>query len=223
MGVEVPVISICIPWRSDHGWRETLFEWVLPAWHDTGFEICVGVDDDGGPINVSRALNRARAQATGDVLVVAAADHIPVPEAALSASRIAAVHGWSPVFAATAGITRDATEKVIAGEPVNIAASITGQVPFCTALLAVRRDVWDAVGGWDERFHGWGCEDTAFRLTLETLYPDPPWPEPLRTIALWHEAADKGRFDANAALLGEYIACEGNPDALRSMLLRRSG
>lgn len=215
-------MSVCIPWRSDHGWRETLFDWVRPAWESTGFHVCVGVDDDGGPINVSRALNRARTQSIADVLVIASADHIPHAEAVREAADAARIHGWASVFTATAGITREATEAIISGRRINVDQAITGEVPFCTALLAVRADVWDGIGGWDERFHGWGCEDTAFRLVLETLYPSPPQLTPRRTIALWHEAASRERFDANAALLGEYLVCENSPEAMRALIARRS-
>jgi hypothetical protein len=216
------VTTICIPWRTDHGWRQTLFDWVLPIWQRTPFEISVGVDDDGGPMNVSRALNRARAQSSGDVLTVASADHIPHPEAMRAASSKALVHGWAPVFAATAALSRDATFALLAGENIDVDQSIVAEVPFCTAGLAVRTDVWDEIGGWDERFFGWGCEDTAFRVALSTLYPDPPPPAPNRSVGLWHEPASRDRFDANSALLGEYIACEGNPSAMRALIKERS-
>lgn len=212
-------ITVCIPWRTDHGWREQLFDWVLRRWQASGLEVCVGVDDDGGPINVSRALNRARAQATGDVLVVAAADHVPDPEAATVAAGAAMLHGWAPLFTSTAGITRAATTDLIADVPIDVPRSITAQAEVCTALLAVRADVWDGIGGWDEAFHGWGCEDVAFRAVLETLYPDPPV-LPRRSIALWHEAAPRDRFDANCVLLAPYIAAAGDPDAMRRVVSR---
>lgn len=214
-------IGICIPWRTDHGWREKLFDWVLPKWQETGFQVCVGVPDEDGPINVSQALNRARAQCDADVLVIASADHIPDPIAVTNANLIAREHGWAPLFTATAGITKAATSTLLRGDGIRVEDYITGEAPFCTALLAVRADVWDEIDGWDERFCGWGCEDTAFRLVLDTLYPDPPAGSPRRTIALWHEAASRDRFEANATLLGEYIGCGNDPDAIRALIQRR--
>ena len=214
-------MDICIPWRTDHAWREHIFNWVLPAWRATGLDVRVGHDDGTGPINVSKALNRARAQSSSSVLVVASADHVPDVQAVVEASAAAMTHGWAPLFTATAGITLDATRDIINGTDVDVTQHITGEAPFCTALLAVRADVWDGVGGWDERFHGWGCEDTAFRMVLETLYPNPPALTPRRTIALWHEAADKSRFDANVLLLNDYIACENRPEKMREMLRTR--
>lgn len=214
-------IGICIPWRTDHGERERLFDWVLPQWQISEYEINVGDANPDGPINVSLALNRARAKSSADVLVIAAADHIPDGIAVEHAARNAMKHGWAPVFSATAGITRSATEKLLRGRPIDVNEHITGEVPFCTALLAIRADVWDEIDGWDERFHGWGCEDTAFRLVLDVLYPDPPPPLPHRTIALWHTAAARDRFEANAALLGEYIGCGNDPDAIRALIQRR--
>ncbi len=216
-------IGICVPWRTDNGWREKLFDWVLPAWQATGYEVSVGGSADDGPINVSRALNRARAALDTDVLVIASADHIPDPSAVEAAAVAALDHGWAPLFAETAGITRSATVTVIKGHPIDLNQHITGSAPFCTALLAVRADVWDDIDGWDERFCGWGCEDTAFRLVLDTLYPNPPEMPPKRTIALWHEAASRDRFDANVALLAEYIGCGASPDAMRALIARRYG
>jgi hypothetical protein len=215
-------MDICIPWRSDNGWRAQVFDWVLPAWQRTGLDVRVGHDDGTGPINVSKALNHARSQSSSAVLVIASADHIPDVHAVIEASAAAMDHGWAPLFTATAGISLDATRDVINGLDVDVTQHITGEAPFCTALLAVRADVWDEIGGWDERFHGWGCEDTAFRIVLETLYPDPPELTPRRSIALWHEAADRSRFDANVLLLNEYIACQNQPDTLREMLRTRA-
>lgn len=211
-------VSVVIPWRTDHGWRERLFTWVHRQWQATGLEVCVGVDDDGGPINVSRALNRARAQATGDVLVVASADHVPDPDAAQAAAQVLTDAWWVPVFTSTAGISRQATLDLIEDRPVDVNRHITAQAEVCTALLAVRADAWDTVGGYDERFHGWGCEDVAFRAVLETLHPDPPVLPRRRTVALWHEAASRDRFEANCELLAPYVAAAGDPAAMRAVL-----
>lgn len=217
-------LAICIPWRTDHEWRETVFDFIHARWQETGYEICVGTDrpeDLDKPLNVSRLLNNARAQTNADVLVVASADHLPNPAAVARAAAAASGHGWAPVFTATAGISKRATLALLSGRVLDPVRYITGEAPFCTALLAVRADVWDEIDGWDERFYGWGCEDTAFRLVLDTLYPHPPELPPERTFALWHAAASRDRFDANVALLGEYIGCGDDKDAIRDLIRRR--
>ncbi len=218
-------LDICIPWRTDFGWRETLFDYVLARWQATGYHVCVGSEPDpdlSAPINVSRLLNLARAQSSADVLVVASADHIPDPLAVSRAATAAMTHGWAPVFTATAGVGQKATRALLSGRAIDPNRYVTSEAPFCTALLAVRADVWDEIGGWDERFNGWGCEDTAFRLVLDVLYPGPPALPPARTLALWHEAASRDKFDANVALLGEYLGCGEDPDAIRTLIQRRT-
>lgn len=210
---------VVIPWRTDHGWREQLFRWVLAAWEATGLPISIGTPDDG-PFNASQALNRARASTDAHWLIVASADHVPD----LAAVHAAIAHDapWAPIFGATAGIGRATTELLIAGRLTadRVASQTTSHAPFCTALLAVRSDVWDDAGGWDESFVGWGCEDTAFRMVLDTLHPDPPEADAC-TIALWHEAAPRDHFEANAARLGPYIAAAGDPDAMRTLVRTR--
>ena len=39
----------------------------------------------------------------------------------------------------------------------------------CSSAVVVTRKTWDAVGGFDERFVGWGWEDVAFRCAVETV------------------------------------------------------
>lgn len=219
-------LAVLIPWRGGDPWRERLYDWVVSEWLKTDLDVFVGNPTDMvGPFSCSSALNNARRRAPRyDYYVVAAADHIPSPVAIADAGRSGDVP-WAPLFGSTAGLSRDTTEALITGLtgpqriPKRFPEGETGFAPFCTALMVVRADVWDEVGGYDERFVGWGCEDTAFRLALETLYPTTEQPAPTATTyALWHEAASREHFGANAALVGEYMTASSSPEAMRDYL-----
>ena len=80
---------------------------------------------------------------------------------------------------------------------------------LCGGWFAIRRDAFAALGGFDERFVGWGGEDDAMTIKVERtrlatceLDPGPAW-------HLWHprEDGDEGRpreLRANLALLDDY-------------------
>lgn len=215
--------AVIVPRRRDHGWRDTLWQWCEQRWVDLGYTVVTGHDEGPHPFNAAAAFNRAARTATqaahADVLILMGADHIPDAQAADQGVQAAHRHGWAPLFAATHGVTQADTRRVLAGRLPPHRVKPAQTAPFCTALLAVRADVWAEIGGMDERFNGWGCEDVALRMVLETLYPDPP-PPTLGVFALWHEAAPRDHFDTNAALLGEYIAAGGNPTAMRELIKR---
>lgn len=218
-------IFVLIPFRTDNGHRARLWEWVRARWADIDVPVIVGTDDGVGPFNVAQALNRAAAEALemGALgFVVLGADAIPDADAIADAEELLNRWPWAPLFSETAELSAVATEHVLAGGLEHaIERDITDLFGYCTAALAVRADVWADIGGYDERFAGWGCEDTAHRFALQTLHPIPP--EAGRTgrvYVLWHPKAPRDRFDANRALLDEYIAAYelDGPDGLRRYL-----
>lgn len=86
-------------------------------------------------------------------------------------------------------------------------------------VFAIHRELWEAVGGFDPRFEGWGGEDVAFfhtvaqlgsvkRLTGDLYHLDHP------------EAIDYPGLDANYALAERYRAAT-SPAAIRELLAER--
>lgn len=80
-----------------------------------------------------------------------------------------------------------------------------------SGVVVVHRATWEALGGYDERFSGWGFEDTAFLWMAEDIGPGwgrlagPLW-------HLWHppttawRSADKALFERYKAARGDYLA-----------------
>ena len=203
------MLSVLIPFRATFGsQRERILHRILQLWAQVpGVQLCLGTDGGDGDelFSVARAFNAARSSAAGDRLLLVGADHVPPDEQTLA--RILAdleVRPWIGVFAKTWQLTEGATEQVLAGaEPSTVAGQHT-LIPSCEGIVALRADAWDAVGGMDARFVGYGPEDRAFRVALETAFPDGIGAGSGHVISLWHEPAPRDRVRANQAIYREY-------------------
>jgi hypothetical protein len=212
-------VSVLIPFRGDDGHRDKLWSYVRNLWEQLPVELVVGSDPGDQPFNVARAFNDAASRATGDLFVLFGADQLPdIDRIAWALNQAEDGAFWCPLFAAT-GAYREHDTRLIVENGANPANYDFAQwAPFCTGILAVTRDGWVEINGMDERFFGWGCEDTAVRMALEVILG--PAPEPTGTLAcLWHPAAPRDRFEANAAMIGAYeTAAAAGTHAMRALV-----
>lgn len=185
-------VVLLVPWRTDDGPRAAVWavcrrrwEALFPDW-----PIYEGVSPDG-PFQRAAAINHAARQAgSWDVAVIIDADVMLPPENVREAVRIATTTGkvtWA--HRRWRELTEAATLRLIGkrsdlyapgilgsggvegsdlmaddghGKPLlDLYVSSTTPLSF-SCCIAIRRDAWDTVGGFDERFVGWGHEDTAF-------------------------------------------------------------
>jgi hypothetical protein len=155
--------------------------------------------------------------AANGVVVVCDADTIPEPE---------------PLHGAIAAAQRDGKlhlpyTRYRALSPAGTTAAFNGsRLIDCPAefegnasqggILVVEAEAWQNIGGMDERFTGWGFEDTAFYAAAHTL---------LGTVVrhegaihhLWHRTdydAWSPRYAANKARCRTYEAAYGDPEAM---------
>lgn len=202
--------SILVPFRGDGAQRDRLWAHCKNLWEHLPYELCVGTDSGEGPFNIAQAFNDAKSKATGDKLILYGADHLPDPDRIEWAIAQLDTHAWCALYAATAGYGQSSTNAILAGSlPDHLPLGVSA--PFCTAIIGVRADKWIP---YDERFIGWGGDDVAWRLALNSLYGDTP--EPTGTLrCLYHEAASREHTDHNYALIGEYqVADASNTMAL---------
>lgn len=173
-------VVFLVPRREDHGHRDRLWaacrarwEALFPEW-----PIVEGHHDDG-PWNRAAALNEAaRLAGDWDVAVVIDADVMLEPWQAREAVGRAARTGkavWG--HRRWRDLTQEATERLLdlpgqllAPDLGWLGPDVRKETPLSwSCCIAVPRAAWERVGGFDERFRGWGGEDRAFAEALVAL------------------------------------------------------
>ena len=124
-------------------------------------------------------------------------------------------------------LSRPATERLLSTRPSERLRIAPGEAIVSLAHLwglgfVMRREAFEAVGEWDERFIGWGEEDPALTCAVETLVGPVAR---LRHIAyhLWHPKAPEHShksptFLANKVLCDRYKAALGDKDAMERIV-----
>lgn len=219
-------VAVLIPNRSDGGRRDQLLAWTTARLADLhpGFAIHVGSHDDG-PFNRSAALNAAASQATdADILVLADGDSF-VGADQLDAAVAAAAEHQQVTFAYDryCYLSKAMSDQVMAG----FVGDWTPGVEFtmqgtCSSMVVVPAALWWEIGGADEGFVGWGGEDVALSLALQTFGGGLQ-----RTTGdvwhLWHPPAPHVADDLWPDRVDRYAKAAYDRDAMTALLdeLRR--
>lgn len=225
MGV-VKVVTL-VPRRAGDPHRDRLWEFCRSWWQadHPDWPIVEG-HHDTGPFNRSAALNQA-ARGDWDVAVVIDADIIANPTAAATAVDIA--HGTGRLVIShhdRVMLNRRGTDQVLDGYrgPWRVKAMVeTVYTDSVSCCLAIPRQAWDAVGGFDERFAGWGYEDSAFHIAVETLTGSTAVRLASELFHLWHATSSEASKAsptcvANRSRLERYQAAAGDPTTVRALL-----
>jgi hypothetical protein len=217
---------VLVPRRADGGRRDATWAWIRGRWEreHPDWEIFEGHHDDG-LFNRSTAINRAASAAGAwDVAVIADADSF-VGQDQIDMAVAKAVETGAMVIAYEryCYVRRLMSDRIMAGW----AGSWWDGVEFtltntCSNMNVVTRKLWNAVGGFDEGFVGWGWEDCAFAVCCGAFggrvrVPGELW-------HLWHEPSRENNKDApewQAGLdrLNRYAACEEDPKKVREVLI----
>ena len=254
-------ISLLIPFQSTDRQRRENVEWLKKYWHAQlpGAEIIIGQDrvslaDPQIPFSKSAAVNDAARRANGDIFVIVDGDGYVDAEAVLNCInniRRAKREGkrlWYIPYRQFYRLTKDAARRVLDSSPKqpyrfpmppapeDVQETSGAQLGhwYGAMIQILSREAFWEVGGWDERFRGWGGEDHAAMRATDTLY----WPHktmPVQVLHLWHpmltvdSQADwviwKDRVwknhqtkGANDALSGRYYWAHGKPEQMRKLV-----
>lgn len=115
------------------------------------------------PFSVARALNDAAKHAHGDHFLLFGADHVPDIKAVQWATHALRGYAFARIYDRVAYATEAATRVILSNICYPLDAADWHEVSApCPGVLAVRREAFENAGGLDERYEGWGYEDTAF-------------------------------------------------------------
>lgn len=208
--------------------RDRNWEFNRSRWESWGYSIVEGHHDDDGPYSPSVAKNRAATLAGDwDVAVfvdadpfAATRDQVEVAiQRATSRRQLAFAHDHLTL------LTEDDSDHVrehgtLPGHDLGVRHPNT-----FSSVLAVPRSLWEAVGGFDERFVGWGWEDLAFWAACSAIGGG------FHRVQgdiyhLWHprswEANEGGPHHPANQVLGErYLAAKTNARATQAIIAER--
>lgn len=241
------------------GARADNWRWLKKHWkhHLPGAEIIIGEDREAAynstPFSKSVAVNNAYRKANGDVIVIIDADVYIEPDSIVYCAkeiRSAIKRGkrlWFMPYRKLFRLTKEVSNRILRSDPKNpfkpslLPTHYTNHESFkgtpvsrighwYGAMIQIMpREAFDEVGGWDTRFKGWGGEDHAAMVAMDTLYY-PHKTLPSGILHLWHpvkiatdDPSGKRRLWANQetsnnALSGRYFWSRGFPRRMRRLV-----
>lgn len=202
---------VSIPYMSDHGHRDQLFTHLQNNyWNSLGFELSIGVDDTQ-PFNRSKAINQSL-NTKWDYAIIADADTWVPAEQLHEALKAAESNALVAAFNAVVELNRQCTMEILRGQTTfegsfGAERVRTKELETQSSMLVISRKLWDQVGGMDQRFRNWGCEDNAFWHACH-LWGGKPHRVRGNAYHLWHPPAP-GKFRGsdyrkNLGLLRKY-------------------
>lgn len=222
-------ISVLIPFRGNGDvLRDENFGHVWTQWLQflgEGAEIIIGDSPASAPFNLTTARNNAAKRSKGDVLIFADADTLFQPHCVSEALGMIMrgerewVVPYDHYYNATAPWSASWKARP---HPLTHPPAFEHDLPSVSGVLAVSRKAYDEVGGFDERFIGWGWEDLAFTCALGSLFGNLTR-VPGFVVHLYHHRSVAENFGqpnepANHALYNRYCEVEHDQEAMRALI-----
>jgi hypothetical protein len=220
---------VAIPWRPAPD-RLAAYRRIRHFWANAGYPVVTADSDPSLPFNRSQARNNAVLTAEAEVVVVADADTLCEPR--VVAEAVAGVGGevvyphdqycpvaadlteasWGDLLAAPRAfyLRDDGWEGDWQGE----------WTIWPGGIIVARSETYWRLGGFDERFTGWGGEDNAFILAATTLTGISRLPGV--AVAFDHSVEGVPRRVpaalSSGQLEGVYVRAGGNPDTMQRLV-----
>lgn len=217
-------ISILIPFTSKDESRMQVHQWIIEFYQTMlpGAEICIGHSDGTPVFSKSKAVNNAALQATRDIFVIADSDIIFEPTLIPQSVKLLQDHPWVIPYQRVFNLDQESTNRLFQMEPTwpipfEFSGSYRHQMGWGGVNIVPRKH-FESVGGFDERFQGWGGEDDAFAFSLQYVCGE------VRRINasifhLWHAPAQLINYGSNLNYLKLYLA--GRESILQQIEIRK--
>jgi predicted glycosyltransferase involved in capsule biosynthesis len=163
---------ILIPFRPAEPERERNLGIVLKWWTSTGFSIFVGDDKREKSFQRTHARNAvAREAGDWDVAIFCDADVLlaSVQQAEAAMMRCYRTGAYTVCYSSLRYLNELGTKYLLKGGSAANADYEESVGLTWECCFAVRRDIWDQVGGFDERFRGYGGQVAAFFYAAATF------------------------------------------------------
>jgi hypothetical protein len=247
-------ISLLVPFSTLDPQRQMTWDWLkdyYTVWLP-GAEIIVG-ENHQVPFCKTKAFNEAYWHSTGDIIVLLDADCYIDPDILLSCAaeiRAARKSGnklWYIPYREFYRLNEEASNRVLESWPTHpltfpkppppdvlVTTNGASSAHWWGALIQMMpSEAFEAVGGMDERFSGWGGEDVAFMRAVDTLYAKhKTWND--QVLHLWHTSTinphdshlrmwdgQKVSQRKNDELVGRYYAAFGDRTRMRRLTSER--
>jgi hypothetical protein len=215
---------ILVPFRTDAAKRARNWKHARKQWEKLGLPIFEG-NTIGGFQRAEARNNAARAAGDWNVALYADADIILGDLAQALAALLSAekTGQYTVAYSKLSYLSERGTQQVVSGlDPLRAHKRDNPVGLTWECCFAVRRDIFDHVGGFDERFQGWGGQVAAFFYAYATfggrerVFGD--------AYHLDHPLVDRTKdphFKTNCALAGRYNAAVDDKAAMTEILKER--
>jgi hypothetical protein len=242
-----PEVSVVVPYCDAGENRERLWRWLEPYWmHRLDYAEFILQPGPSKDFSKTEVLNEGIERANGQIIIAMDADTLMNVEQIKQGIRIAASGGWAMPYGHMYRLNMGDTDKILGCDPwafdptkqidPMLAREQVRAVHFGAMCQVFPRDAWEALGGFDTRFRGWGSEDECMKLALDAIWApchilDGPvyhleHDRPGRTATgvgngnnrRWNGQTTKR---PNMDIRNEYARAAGNAIAMREVLDRR--
>lgn len=221
--------AACIPFRPVDDDRAANLERTRQTYDALGWPVYLG-DHDGDPFSRGVAINVAVTNALReapdlDVVFLCDSDVLmPNPERVEEAAALAVARGCYVVgYTDWVVLDWEGTYQARNGDKPGEEAVLEVNKGCWLGSGALPVWLWQAVGGFDPRFVGYGHEDLGFLPAVGTLGRAPKERVGGHCYHLQHPPNEEREFFlGNARLASRYRGCDDDPDAMRALLAERA-